>query len=378
MENCRKKKLPDQQSQDLISSSDTNVLSEINSDELCSLLDEKKNIQNELASLRDKISTLEKRKTEIDIEIQKISATKIRQDLADNNIVDIDKEITVVGVRPKPLSIKRFDNIYWVLYKHIEDLLGSSTYSYPYKDYTRKLITFSNAFSYLGKEVLLIRIDKPDEKQMKEWKSIIDTCDKISNINFNGDREGYMKYLDFFLQKYPWPTYPEDTFSGPDLYLKNESVYEDAYLLMNYIIRFKEQIKEIYNSHKKEYWSYTDLHVLFDKCVIDYSFVAYMEMLYMLRQNGFTLAIVPILDENILYRPKRVAHAGNICSFYYFDDYVEEPQMVGADETQFPSTTSYYSFSGGSTYVSSHYRSGHWRNGRYVSGGYVKGHFRKY
>lgn len=365
------------QSQDFSSSNDTNVSCEFNSDEICILLEEKRKIQNELVLLREKIESLEKRKTEIDIQIKAISESRILQETNIEGDDIIDKEKSVEGVIPKPLSIKGFDNIYWVISNHVEALVNSTMYAYPYKKYGDKLITISNAFSYLGKEVLLIRIDKPDEKKMKEWKSIIDTCDKISNIHFNGDNEGYKKYLDFFLQKYPWPTYSEETFSGPDFYLKNESVYEDAYLLMNYILRFKEQIRGIYNTHKKEYWNYTDLHVLFNNCEIDYSFVAYMEMIYMLRQKGFTLAIVPILDENLLYRPKRVAQTGDIYSLYYFDDYVEDPFMVIDNNNISQGPSSYYSFSGGSTYVSGHYRSGHWRNGRYVSGGYVRGHFRR-
>lgn len=378
MDNYRNEITPNQQNKDLISSNDTNVLSGIYSDKLHSLLDEKNNIQNELASLRDKILALEKRKTDIDIEIQRISAANINQYLEEEDDDAIDKETKVVGVRPKPLSIRGYDKIYWVLHKHIEALVnGFTMYSHPYTFYSHRIIAISYTFSYLGKEVLLVKNDKKNEKQMEEWRSIIDTCKKICEIENSGDREGYKKYLDFFLQKYSWPTYPEETFSGPDLYLKNESVYEDAYLLLNYLIRFNEQIRKIFNTNKDEFWRFISEDVLLDECKIDNIFVRYMEMIYMLQYHGYTLAIVPILDENIIYRPKRIAQNENIYSLYYYDEYVEDPQMVGTEESQSPSTSSYYSVSGGSTYVSAHYRSGHWRNGRYVKGGYVKGHYRR-
>lgn len=374
MENNRNEEMRDQQNQVLISSN-TNILSEINSDELHSLLVEKQKIKNELESLREKIITLEKRKTVIEIEIQKISVAKIRQDLSDDNIDEIDKETAVVGVIPKPLTIRGYDNIKEVLCDHIHTLIGSTSYSTPYRWYDDKVKAIAVALFFIGKELLFIKVNKNEKN---EWRTIIDTCDKMSSYKRNGDMQGYQKYLDFFLQKYPLPSVPSDTFSSPDLFLKNESIYEDAFLLINYISTFITQIKGEYENNKGYFWPNYPQHVIFDKFEINKVLVEYMQMLYMLRKDGFTLAIVPIFDDNILYRPKRIAQSEKIHSLYYYDDYVEEPHMVGADETQSSSTTPYYSLSGGSTFVSRHYRSGHWRNGHYVRGGYVKGHFRRY
>lgn len=370
---------PNQQNPVAVPSDDSIDSPEQQDDELSLLLKEKDDILNRLIELRDYITELEKRKVAIDIQIQRISLVNMSMQTdenEDNQDYSIDTSKVVIGVKPKPLRISGYDSVKDVLCEHINSLIGYSSISYPYTWYNDKVKAIAVGLSLVGKELIFIKGDK-HQKKWEEWQSIIDTCHKILSYKERGDEQGYQKYLDFFLQKYPLPIFHEETFSSPDLFLKNESIYEDAFLLISYICHFKTQIRKEYQKEKDAFWTNFPDHVIIQKCEIDNLFINYMEMLYMLRKKGFTLAIIPILDENILYRPKRVAQNDQIYSLYYYDSYLEDPQMVGIEQNQSLSESSYYSISGNTTYVSGHYRSGYWRNGRYVRGGYVKGHYRR-
>lgn len=277
---------------------------------------------------------------------------------------------------PKPLDIEGFTKIQDVIFYHLKELIPSTSYSSPYRWYDDKLNAIAVALSLVGKELLLIKHEDRDNVNFEEWKRIIETCRKIATYRKKGDMIGCNKYLAFFCEKYPIPIrqFGDDALAF-DFCLQNDSVYNDAFQLMYYIDAFKTTIESDYNSHCNEYWPNYPHHVIYDKVVINDTLVEYMEMIYMLRyEHKFSIAFLPILDENIIYRPKCEAQDGTYFSLFYYDDYVEEPTMEIEENEKIPAST-YYSM-GGSTYVKSHYRSGHWRNGRYVSGGYVRGHYR--
>lgn len=112
---------------------------------------------------------------------------------------------------------------------------------------------------------------------------------------------------------------------------------------------------------------------------INEALVEFMRMFNELLYYGYRMCIVPIIDKNILYRPKSAAQDGDVFSLLYYDKYVEIPEMVSNEKKETSLYSAYGSSSGssyGSSYVSGHYRSGYMRNGRWVSGGYVKGHYR--
>lgn len=304
--------------------------------------------------------------------IQEVVGVEDYQSVSD--VVDTkEKQTTII---PKPLDIEGFTKITDVIFYHLKELIPSTSYSTPYRWYDDKLNAIAVALSLIGKELVLIKNEKRDSAKFDEWKKIIETCRKIASYHKKGDVIGYNKYLAFFCEKYPIPIrqFGDDALAF-DFCLQNDSVYNDAFQLMYYIDAFKTTIESDYNSHRSEYWPNYPQHVIYDKVLIDNTLVEFMEMIYMLRyERNFTIAILPILDENIIYRPKRVAQDGTCFSLFYYDDYVEEPTMEIEENEEIHAST-YHSL-GGSTYVKSHYRCGHWRNGRYVSGGYVKGHYR--
>lgn len=292
------------------------------------------------------------------------------------DISEVDENNIHLPILPKPLEIEGYTSIKDVVCRHLSELVPSSAYSSPYRWYEDKLKAIAVALSLVGKEVVLIKNEDNANVNFEEWKRIIETCRKIATYEKKGDKIGYNKYLAFFCEKYPIPIrqFGDDALKF-DFCLQNESVYNDAFQFMYYIDAFKTTIQSDFNRNGfGYYWPNYPNHVIFDKVVINNTLVEFMEMIFMLRyKHNFTIAILPVLDENIIYRPKREAQDETYFSLYYYDDYVEEPTME-IEEKKDVSASTYYS--GGSTYVKSHYRSGHWRNGRYVSGGYVRGHYR--
>lgn len=273
-------------------------------------------------------------------------------------------------ILPKPLTIKGYEKVEDFLWRHIKDTIPDA-YNDQYKYFHSVLYGVARSLSIIGKEIIFEKIEPiNDEDTLKEWREIIETCRKIYQYKKNNDKQGYVKILNFFYQKYPKPNNPFNGTTPVDLFTQAMSPYTDAYYLKYYLLAFQESVAE-YNN---KFWRESERVTQVQNTDIDDFFIKLMEMFYMLSVKHRKLAVVPILDENIIYRPKRVAKDGNYFSLYYYDDYVEDPQMVTEGNAN-PSNTAYY-FSGGSTYVNGHYRSGYWRNGRYVSGGYVKGHYR--
>ena len=300
---------------------------------------------------------------EVDLEITQESAPPLESDRA------LEMEIPKI-ILPKPLEINGFTKVEDFLYTHVVDLVPKN-YNDHYQYYYFYIVKLARSLSLIGKELIFERIASIDDNEMlKEWRGIIDTCEKIIKYKKNNDKQGYTKMTNFFYQKYPKPINPFDSSTPVDLFIQVLTPYSGAYHLMYYLQAY---YIELLAYNKKNFSSFEHVFAI-EKAEINDNFLDLMKMLYMLFAKGWKIAIVPILDENIIYRPKRVAQDGKFFSLYYYEDYVEEPQMV-TEEGDNSSVPSYYA-SGGSTFVNGHYRSGYWRNGRYVSGGYVKGHYR--
>lgn len=349
---------------------------------LSNIISDARRMNERIVEIEDMISqsknTLSVSQPAVSNEMSSEDITEIANSAEYHNSDDavVTKE-TYTIVLPKPLEIEGFKEIQDIIFYHLKELIPSTSYSTPYRWYDDKLNAIAVALSLVGKELLLIKKDAPEDGKFEEWRKIIETCRKIATYKRKGDKQGYNKYLSFFCEKYPIPNLQFDDDTLPlDFFLQNDSVYVDAYQLMYYVNAFKKTIESDYkNCSSDKYWPNYPKHVIFDKIEIDDVLVEYMEMIYMLRyEHNFTIAIIPVLDENIIYRPKREAQDGTYYSLFYYDDYVEEPTMEFEEKDEV--STSIYHCSGGSTFVKGHYRSGYWRNGRYVSGGYVKGHYR--
>lgn len=295
----------------------------------------------------------------------------------------LDKEAPPM-ILPKPLTIKGYEDVKNFLRQHIKDIF-SEDYTDLYKS-NYYIEQVAKSLSKIGKELVFEKIQPVvDDDILKGWREIIETCRKINKYKENNDEQGFTKMLNFFYQKYPKPNNPFIESKPVDLFTQALSPYSEAYLIMYYFGEYNRELsaynQNVYEEDRRERgcshadkYAYLDYAIVIDLTEINDMLIHFMEVLYMLAVKGWKLAIVPILDENIIYRPKRVAQDGTYFSLYYYDDYVEDPQMVTDEEVKM-SVPSYYA-SGGSTFVNGHYRSGYWRNGRYVSGGYVKGHYR--
>lgn len=364
-------------------------------------------IDKKQRELQDQLHQVKVLATQIEAQIQRVYAEiqreKIAQASCQDHFIDevVDLNITHEKVfldereetleteappiiLPKPLAIKGYENVRNILWRHIKELI-SEGYSdqYTFNLYIEKV---ARCLSYIGKEVVFEKVQPVENDEiLKEWREIIETCRKINQYKKNNDQQGYIKMQNFFYQKQPKPNNPFDRMPPIDLFTQALSPYIDACYLMYYLNAYKREFSsfnesEYENIIKEKGWREADFFknfgyaIVVEEVEINDIFVSFMEMLYMLYTRGMKMLIVPVLEENIIYRPRRVAQDGKYFSLYYYDDYVEDPQMV-TEEDEKSLNSSYYS-SGGSTFVSGHYRSGYWRNGRYVSGGYVKGHYR--
>lgn len=347
---------------------------------------EQQRIQNQVNNIKKQLSGMENALISLNTRIQryKISFASCLQPYKEENIElkvtqeqlppisdsEDDETDAPPVILPKPLTIKGYDDVNHVIWHHVKDILPER-YSDKYKYYQSTIYSIARSLSLVGKEVVLEKIScNEDETKLKEWREIIETCRKIVEYKNKNDMMGYKKLLTFFYQKYPLPANPFKEENLSDFYTQANSIYIDSFHIFFFLRMFRNEL-----SNRKEQFMWVFGEPFFvEKIEINDKFIKLLELLYILSIRGMKLSVVPIFDENIIYRPKRVAKDGKYFSFYYYDDYVEDPQMVTDDEIK-SSMPTYYA-AGGSTYVNGHYRSGYWRNGRWVSGGYVKGHYR--
>ena len=345
---------------------------------------EQRSIQKQVLILKEQLTKMETALASLNMRIQRykvsqsacqkqFSEEKVKLNITEeplDSVSDNDDEVTGVPpiVLPKPLKIKGYEKVEDFIWRHVNDILTELRDPYYYRGIVNKIAI---SLSIIGKEIIFEKTEcNKNEEQLKEWREIIATCNKIVSYKNNNDEQGYKKMVNFFYQRYPKPQSPFGLSQPTDFFAQSSSIYSDAFYLMFFMFSFKNELFK----YNKQFWSDRDKVLSVDEIGINDILIDFMKMFYMLRLLGYSLAVVPIFDENIIYRPRRVAQDGHYFSLYYYDNYVEEPQMVTENEIK-PVTPTYYA-SGGSTYVNGHYRSGYWRNGRWVSGGYVKGHYR--
>lgn len=342
---------------------------------LAYLLTEAESIKSTISSIEEKMekrfSTAPSYKSNI-INCEKIETVTTTSQLSNSTEVE-DVVIPDKPIIPKIPHIKGLQDLRFAIWSNLEELFHANN------NYSNETITLSYpafALTRLGKELILIKDEEQrSESEVDEAYSILETCKKIIEVKESDDIAGYEKYLKYFYEKYPLPEYPFDNEKPLDFFSsQSESIYASAYNYYYFLRSWAKEIDKIYQKElTKEYrFIEIDLETLTD--TINSFFVEEcLAPICELASMGFRLAIIPILDENIIYRPKRLAQTDVIYSLLYYDKYIDVPSMVdGNKSSEVPSYTYH-----GNIFVSGHYRQGHWREGKWVSGGYVKSYYRK-
>ena len=297
--------------------------------------------------------------------------------VAEENIDDLDTTPPPIII-PKLLTIKGYEDYFNVIIRNLSTInfinetnKGFPSYQISPLKTEYDIAHLGNMLKDCGKEILLVKCDPIEKEESEENESIINTCKKINDLRVSGDKLGFEKFHSYFTRKYPQPKKPYGD-EKPIDFIQDEydSIYKSAFFLQYYLNAYYDTFK------KESLQRYSRTWLQLHEVEINEVLVTLMNILNELLLYGYKICIAPILDENILYRPKSAAQDGDVYSLLFYDKYVEIPEMV-KDEKKEPSLYSTYGSSSiGSTYVSGHYRSGHMRNGRWISGGYVKGHYR--
>lgn len=223
--------------------------------------------------------------------------------------------------------------------------------------------------SLIGKEFILYKSDFVSSKAKGRKAQLINIYKIYKNAN-SDDKEGLKRIkesLDSIIQscQISLPKLPCDLFPNPE-----GNPLMIALSIMKYLEEWSEKLNLEIRLPKYQFSEYDLNRMLNLTQPICLKNIDYIIVLLECIAQGWIPCIVPIIDSNILYRPKVAAQNEIWKSFLYYDDYV----IIDDKKIEKPQIS--YSSHSGLTYVTGHYRSGHWRNGSYVSGGWVKGHFR--
>ena len=225
---------------------------------------------------------------------------------------------------PKPLSIKRYEDYEEVVRRNLsaivferdndkdeikpiyfEGIIPSELYEIAF---------LANLLKDCGKEILLIKCNQIKKEIYEDNKNIISTCNKICELRTSGDKLGLEKYLSYFLSKYPQPGNPFDNIKPVD-FVQDEfiSIYNNAFFLLYYLNSYYKSFdKKVFNYLKTKTWD-----LALQNVEINDGLIKILGILNGLLYYGYRMCIVPILDENILYRPKSAAQDGEIFSLLY-------------------------------------------------------------
>lgn len=341
-------------------------------------------LEIELQRLDEECSKIVSRQSEISC---KINALKLSLYKASEVCSDIDKEAELVieknelpvelsnnvnydpipVIVPKRLKIKNYEHCDAVAKRHYDKLFNISNINYDYHFYGGFFTCATIlALTNVGKEVIAVKSAKPSLIAIKETKDIIETLWTICQTKEKGDLPAYNRYVDFLTAKYPIPgdPYTEDE---PVDFCKDQTkpLYVNAFYLLYFLTRYAHTYRmDFHQLMRIEPRDVTiGINEIYKDCLISILEFAI---------HGYSFAIIPIMDENIMYRPQKLAQS-NICkSFLYYDDYVETVSLIDSNKVERPE----YTFTAG-TVVSGHYRSGHYRNGYWVSGHWVNSHYRR-
>lgn len=346
-----------------------------------------KELEKELQGLSEQCEKISQRQAEIRNEISAIKidlykASEVCENITEEVNLMVEMQQTTIEpenhensfpqqiIIPNPLKIKGYERFDRILLRYYDELFNYNFYS-PKTDifhyYAGYFIPLSVlALSRVGKEIIAVKTAMPNDKSIKETKDIIETCWSICDSKHNGDESAYSRYVNFLTTKYPIPADPYTEEQPVDFTMdQGKSLYENAFYLLYFLKRYAHVYGLIDSVLMKVDPNTITIGIneFFKYCLISILEFA---------SHGYSLAIIPIMDENIIYRPKRLAQTETCKSFLYYDKYVEATSLIDSDQVETPS----YSYKGG-TIVSGHYRSGHYRNGHWVSGHWVSSHYRR-
>lgn len=382
-----------------------------NMQELDSLLEQSNQIKTDIKNLENKLAKINSR-------IEELKNKKLQQ--FDSVNVSNTYNSSVTPIIPRPLTIKGYESIRSVLIQHARELFGYKKIFYDYKTNFRDLGYYVGTDNWLlskiGKELVFLQKFKWSTEEIDKIKSLIQTCEIALRQKQANDLIGYNKYVQVINSNFPIPKSPFTEEKPSDFFQDLESsLYINTYNYLYFMSSYLDVFMEVKKSEpKSQGWV-----PIPEGINVNEYFLQTLRMFYDLAMNGMSIAIIPICDENIMYRSLRAARENDYLSLYFYNNYVEDPKMVdipkklelieeptsseqesvykieesnstrtttvnnneisqSSGSTSTGSYQSYYAGGyGGSCWVSSHYRKGYWRNGYYVSGGYVRGHYRR-
>jgi len=324
-------------------------------------------LEKEYAKLQNDKSVIEKRMTEITNQISELRILQANQNTDSIDNLDLEQPECVV---PEMINFGGF------FYRDLKSIVWNNlcTFMSDYKviDINHPhLSCLSELLFSVGRELLIMKTDKvysTSDQQIS--KDLIATCEKVWMILYNNDLEGYGRYKEFINQKFGIPFDPFEKGKEPfDFFtIDEDSLFHNTVYLVYYLSHLKKKIEK----ELGVYWLKNKS--LSCDVEIDYSFTQILKALHSLWSQGYTLAIVPIYNKQILNRPKRAAQDSSCMSMLYYADYVDVPTLVHEEDKTDVMTQ--YQFRSGA-FVSGHYRRGHMRNGHWVSGGFVRSHYRR-
>lgn len=281
---------------------------------------------------------------------------------------------------PKNLDIK--------YYKCVYNIANIGTELFDRHFWRPDIATISMLLSFIGKEIVFYKTNKITKQDIEKYDNILKYSRVLEDTKRSGDKLGYQKAKNAFENKYHignqyfYDKKPVDFIPEKDMDLLSCSCF-----LHEFLVKWKDEIDKEYNKIGFQDFEIMDYCIRFKKCynrIYDDDSIFNHDIfnaLYDSLKCGYSFCIIPIFDENILYRPKSAANDGTYFSLLYYDKYVviediENEKSETANILNGSSLGKYYSRFG-TEFVSSHYRRGHFRNGHWVSGGLVRGHFRR-
>lgn len=269
-------------------------------------------LKKDYSLLETRVSELEKSYKEVYAPQKTESPAYNDQEIDDSPVVEEPKRII-----PKRLNISGYESVSYVIDNNLS-VLGN-------RFYLSRFTYICDSLFVIGKELVFKKITDSSTKEEDSTfnTDIIALAKSIIETDKNGDINGYNRALSAFNENSQIKSdffendYPADFFQSEDM-----TSYECCCYLYQFLSKWKEEILQSINPSK--------LFDISDKIQISNLFtgnlsfiVELLPAISYLRQIGYTIGIVTIKDENILYRPQRAAQDNKYLSFLYYDKYQE-------------------------------------------------------
>lgn len=279
-------------------------------DQFLELSKEYTKLKKDYSLLETRVSELEKSYKEVYAPQKTESPAYNDQEIDDSSVVEKPKRII-----PKALNMSGFESVSYVIDYNLS-VLGDSYY-------LSRFTYICDSLFVIGKELIFKKIT--DSSKIEEDSTfntdIVKLARSVIETDKNGDIDVHNRALsafneksrikpDFFDNEYPADFFPSEEMTS----------YECCCYLYQFLSKWKEEILQSINT--------TKLFDICDKTQISNLFtgnlsfiVEHLFAISYLRQLGYTICIVPIFDENIMYRPQSAAQDNKYLSLLYSDKY---------------------------------------------------------